>query len=114
MQELERAGLVLSSSLHPDPIRRTKKSYLTVNAQNAFGMTTKNASDASSILVYAAECGVSGFSDYLDDAQKSAADADGDGSINADDASYVLQYAAMMGLGETISMQEFMQSRMLS
>lgn len=96
----------------------TFETALSVDIAYALGDVNGNghvdAGDASSILVYAAGCGVRGSSDYLDDAQKTAADADGDGSINADDASYVLQYAAAVGLGETISMQEFMQSRMLS
>ena len=58
-----------------------------------------DASDASSILIYAAGYGASGFSEYLDDAQKCRADVDGDGEISAVDASLVLCYAAETGLG---------------
>ena len=68
-----------------------------------------NAIDASFILIYSAEYGASGFSEHLDNAQKSRADVDGNGRINAVDASYVLRYSALFGSGTDITMNEFMR-----
>ena len=90
----------------------TFETVLAVGAEYSIGDVNGdghvNASDASSILIYSAEYGASGFSEHLDDAQKNRADVDGDGHINAVDACYVLQYSASVGTGTNLTMNEFM------
>ncbi len=63
-----------------------------------------NASDASAILVHAANIGA-GNNGTLSETAQELADVNQDGSVNATDASYILVYSALTGAGETTNFE---------
>ena len=66
-----------------------------------------NASDAASVLIYAAEYGATGSSQYLNAMQCNRADLNEDGYINSSDAASILQYAALVGSGAKLEVMDF-------
>jgi hypothetical protein len=63
--------------------------------------------DAANILIAAALVGAN-MDSGLTDAQKIAADTNGNGTFGAEDAALVLQYAAAVGSGCTESFEDFL------